>query len=105
MMAMQRYEIVLCRRESQRLSLDTLAAHAGMHPALVERFVQFGLIEPLEREGAKLLFDVSAVPRLRTIGRLRESLGINLAGVAVVLDLLDKFCALQRENKMLRSRL
>jgi hypothetical protein len=45
------------------------------------------------------------VPRLRTICRLRESLGINLAGVAVVMDLLDKFCALQRENEILRSRL
>jgi DNA-binding transcriptional MerR regulator len=101
----RRYEIVLCRREPPPLTLDALAAHASMHPALVEQFVQFGLIEPLEREGAKLLFDVSAVPRLRTIGRLRETLGINLAGVAVVLDLLDKFCALQRENETLRSRL
>jgi len=36
---------------------------------------------------------------------LREALGINLAGVAVVLDLLDKYCALQRENELLRSRL
>jgi DNA-binding transcriptional MerR regulator len=104
-MAVQRYEIVLCRREPQPLNLDALAAHAGMHPALVEQFVQFGLIEPLEPKGARLLFDASAVPRLRLIGRLRESLGINLAGVVVVLDLLDKFGALQRENKMLRSRL
>jgi DNA-binding transcriptional MerR regulator len=71
----------------------------------VEQFVQFGLIEPLQPKGAQLFFDASAVPRLRTISRLRESLGINLAGVAVVLDLLDKFSALQRENKMLRSRL
>jgi DNA-binding transcriptional MerR regulator len=104
-MAVRRYEIVLYQRGPQQLSLDALAAHAGMHPALVEQYVQFGLIEPLERDGAKFLFDISAVPRLRTIGRLRESLGINLAGVAVVLDLLDKFCALQRENELLRARL
>ena len=75
-----------------------------MHPALVERFVEFGLIEPVEWEGATLLFDASAVPRLRMIGRLRESLGINLAGIAVILDLLDRLCALQRENETLRSR-
>ena len=104
-MASQRYEIVLCRREPERLTVDALAARVAMHPALVEQFVQFGLIEPLEWEGAKLLFDFSAVSRLRTIGRLRGSLGINLAGVAVVLDLLDKFSALQRENELLRSRL
>jgi DNA-binding transcriptional MerR regulator len=104
MMALQRYDIVLRRREPQELTLDMLAARVGMHPALVQQFVEFGLIEPVEWQGARLLFDASAVPRLRMIGRLRESLGINLAGVAVILDLRDRFCALQRENETLRSR-
>ena len=103
-MALQRYDIVLRRREPQELTLDMLAARAGMHPALVQQFVEFGLIEPVEWQGARSLFDASAVPRLRMIGRLRESLGINLAGVAVILDLRDRFCALQRENETLRSR-
>lgn len=103
-MALQRYDIVLCRREPQQLTLDMLAARAGMHPVLVQQFVEFGLIEPVEWQGARLLFDASAVPRLRMIRRLRESLGINLAGVAVILDLRDRFCALQRENETLRSR-
>jgi DNA-binding transcriptional MerR regulator len=105
MMAVGRYDMVLCRREPQQLTLDALAAHAGMHPALVKQFVEFGLIEPIGWEGATSVFDTSAVARLRMVGRLRESLGINLAGVAVVLDLLDRFCALQRENETLRSRL
>ena len=104
-MAAKQYEIVLCRREPQQLTLDTVAAHAGLHPALVERFVELGLIEPVEWQGATLLFDASAVPRLRTIGRLRESLGINVAGVAVIMDLLDRFCALQRANESLHNRL
>jgi DNA-binding transcriptional MerR regulator len=104
MMALQRYDIVLCRREPQQLTLDMLAARVGMHPSLVQQFVEFGLIEPVEWQGARSLFDASAVPRLRMIRRLRESLGINLAGVAVILDLRERFCALQRENETLRSR-
>jgi DNA-binding transcriptional MerR regulator len=52
-----------------------------------------------------MFFDAAAVPRLRTIRRLRENLGINVAGIAVVLDLLDKLAALQRENELQRSRL
>jgi DNA-binding transcriptional MerR regulator len=87
------------------LTLDALAARAGMHPALVERFVELGLIQPVEWEGARALFDPSDIPRLRVIGRLRESLGINVAGIAVILDLLDRFGAMQRENETLRSRL
>ena len=104
-MAVRRYEIVLCRHETQQLSLDALAAHAGMHPGLVQQFVKLGLIEPVGSDGVSLVFDPSAVPRLRTIGRLRKGLGINVAGVAVILDLLDKLCALQRENEVQRSRL
>ena len=104
-MAVPRYDIVLCRREAQQLTLETLAARTGLHPALVEQFVAFGLIEPIEREGAKTFFDISTVPRLRMIGRLRESLGINLAGVSVILDLLDRFSALQRETETLRRSL
>lgn len=100
-----RYQIVLRRRETQELTLDALAAHSGMHPGLVQQFVDLGLIEPVGSDGMSLLFDASAVPRLRTIGRLREGLGINVAGVAVILDLLDKLCALQREIEIQRSRL
>lgn len=100
-----RYQIVLRRRETQELTLDALAAHTGMHPGLVQQFVDLGLIEPVGSDGMSLLFDASAVPRLRTIGRLRKGLGINVAGVAVILDLLDKLCALQREIEIQRSRL
>jgi DNA-binding transcriptional MerR regulator len=104
-MTLQRYDIILHRRDAQQLSLDALAARAGMHPVLVEHFVECGLLEPTGREGTAVFFDVSAVPRLRMIGRLRESLGINVAGIAVVLDLLDRFRTVQRENEMLRNRL
>ena len=103
-MTVRRYEIVLVREEFQRLTLEKLASSADMHPALVERFVELGLIEPVEREGARLTFDPAAVPRLRTIQRLRTTLGINLAGIAVIQDLLDRICAVQRENEALRRR-
>ena len=101
---MPRYDIVLCRTERQQLTLEVVASRAGMHPALVERLVEFGLIDPVEWEGSRWLFDPSVIPRLRMIGRLRESLGINLAGIEVILDLVDRVAALQRENRELRNR-
>jgi DNA-binding transcriptional MerR regulator len=103
MMSVQRYAIVLRRREAQQLTLEALAAHAGMHPELVGRFVELGLIEPVEFDGATALFDASAIVRLRMIGRLRKSLGINLAGIGVIVNLLDRLCALQRENELQRN--
>jgi MerR family transcriptional regulator/heat shock protein HspR len=98
-----RYQIVLCSADRQRLTLDELAVHANIHPSFVERLVEFGLVTPIRQEGA-MSFDPGSVSRLRTIIRLRESLGINFAGIAVVLDLIDKVRVLQRENDSLRRR-
>ena len=103
-MIVRQSQIVLCPVDSQRLTLEDLALHAGMHPGLVERFAEFGLLTPVTLQGV-MLFDPSAVSRLRTITRLRQTLGLNLAGVSVVLDLIDKLGVLQHENGNLRSRL
>lgn len=102
-MTVRQYQIVVRATDKQGLTLDELAVHARMHPGLIERLVDLGLITPLGSEGA-MLFDPSAVSRLRTIARLRRSFGANLASISVILDLVDKVCALQRENRALRNR-
>jgi DNA-binding transcriptional MerR regulator len=96
--------VVAIRNQREELPLDVLAARADLHPALVQRFVEFGLVQMIRRENV-LLFDATVIPRLRLINRLWKDLGLNLQGVAVVLDLLDRLRALQRENESLRLRL
>ena len=86
------------------MTINTLAGRAGLHPEIVERYIDFGLIEPVPSGERARLFEASAIVRLRKIERLRHDLGINLAGIAVVLDLLDRLCALERENERLRFR-
>ena len=66
-----------------------------MHPALVARLVGFGLIKPVATRGTIFLFDQSKISRLRSINRPRNDLGINLPGVAVVLDLVERLRALE----------
>ncbi|HEY7864345.1 MAG TPA: chaperone modulator CbpM [Thermoanaerobaculia bacterium] len=101
-MKLARYEIVLCR-DSGLLTLDALAARAGLHPALVELFVECGLILAAGREDGAPRFDAAMVPRLQRIVRLRRDLGVNLAGVAVILDLRDRLSAFQRQVEVQRS--
>jgi chaperone modulatory protein CbpM len=103
-MSEKRYHIVLQRSQRERVTLEVLATSAGLHPALVESFVEFGLIEPVERVGTQSLFDSGCVMRLHTIMRLRHDLGANLPGIAVILDMLDRLNALQRENTRLRDQ-
>ena len=91
------------RTEREQVTLDGLAARTGLHPILIERFVEYGLIEPTERAGPHMLFDVDCVARVRKIERLRRHLGANLASVAVILDLLDRMSGLEKEIERLRS--
>ena len=102
---MQHNEVVVIPHRREELTLDVLATRAGIHPLLAQRFVEFGLVHSVRQEDQVLFFDVAEIPRLRMINRLREVLGISLPGVEVVLNLLDKFHALQRENELLRCRL
>ena len=100
----RRYEIMLCRRERDHLTLEMLAAAVEIHPNVVEQFVAYGLLEPVEWIGPMLLFDVAAVHRLQMILRLRHDTGVNLAGIDMILALLDRLRALERENQWLRAQ-
>lgn len=80
------------------LTLESLAGIVEMSPDLIRLFVEQGLIEPIAGgPDSTIWFEASCVTRLRTIRRLRRDLGINLPGVAVILELLDRVRSLQRE--------
>jgi DNA-binding transcriptional MerR regulator len=100
----RKYHIVLGHEDDQ-LTLERLAECAGLHPEMIERFVDYGLIEPIRGSGEVMLFDSATVVRVRMIQRVRKDIGVNLAGVSVILDLVDRLRAVQIENELLRSRL
>ncbi|NLG84379.1 MAG: MerR family transcriptional regulator [Firmicutes bacterium] len=95
-------EIVLHEAFRGLLTLEKAAEAAGVHPELVARFVEFGLVEPVCREEGILLFRPEAVPRLRTIYRLRQEMGLNLPGIALVLELREEIVRLRGELAWLR---
>jgi len=71
------------------LTLDDLADRCGLHPELVRRFWELGLIEAAERVQAPA-FAPETLVRVRRVVRLRRDLGVNYAGVGLVLDLLER---------------
>ena len=95
-MRAMKFEIAVVRTRRDLTPLKEAAARAGLHPDVLSRFIDFGLLEPAEATGGEILFDPAAVQRIRVIQRLRHDLGINLAGIGVILDLLDRIDALQR---------
>ena len=101
-----RTDLVACKpRSGDRMSLASLAARARLHPEMVEQFIAFGLLTPSKPLVDSPLYDEEALQRLERIRRLRRDLQLNLAGVAVALDLIERIERLQREIVALRSRL
>lgn len=84
------------------LSLDEVTRLAGIHPALGERLMALGLIDPVETT-PEPLFEVATILRIRRILRLHQDLGVNWVGIGVVLDLLAKIEELEREIERLRQ--
>ena len=100
---MARYELVRCETAEQRLTIESLASTVNVDPRMLEKFVTYGVVEPVQIDNGVEWFDIAAIGRVRMIGQLRRDLGINLAGIAVVLDLLERIERLQRQLSDLRE--
>lgn len=86
------------------ITLEDLAIGAGVQSSLIERLVDLGLLEPAGPPGEPPVFLAAAALRLHAIQRIRRDIGVNLAGVGVILDLLERVRALERELARLRLR-
>ena len=96
--------LIVWRTEHSLLTLEELASAAGLSPELVDVFVRYQLVEPTMNTGSFPLFHTSTVDRLQRILRLRQDLGVNLAAVAVILEMIERIEDLQTELRLLRSR-
>ena len=89
---------------SSRYTLTEVAYRAGLHPELIDRFIRLGLIEFSDRTGdGELLFDSEVIPLIRRILRLRNELGVNYAGVGVILELMSRLDALEARIRELEN--
>ena len=87
-------------------TLEELAQLSGVSPALVQRYVDEGLLEPVAGNlRTSFFFDDNALFELRRIQRLRRELGVNIAGVAVIHELQRQIDELKAELDRLRESL
>lgn len=59
-------------------------------------YEEYGLVVPATREEEERFYSEEALEALRRIHRLREELGVNLAGVQVIMEMRRKMEELQR---------
>jgi len=86
------------RSETQAVYMIGVAAQlCNIHPQTLRQYERLGLINP-QRAGAKnRLYSDSDIRRIKQIQRLTQDMGVNLAGVELILRLLDEMEDMRRE--------
>jgi DNA-binding transcriptional MerR regulator len=85
--------------EGERLyTFESAASIAQTSIAVIEIYVQLGVIEPV---GSML--HSREIARIAQIQRLRQDLGLNLVGAAMVLDLAQEVAQLRAQLEVYRS--
>src|SRR5574337_2189338 len=76
--------------ERGRYMISVASDLVGMHPQTLRLYENRGLVRPRRTPGGTRLYSEADVERLRIIQRLTTELGLNLAGVELVLRLEDE---------------
>ncbi len=70
--------------------ISVAAGLVGMHPQTLRMYETKGLVRPQRTPGGTRLYSEADVERLRIVQRLTSELGLNLAGVELVLRMEDE---------------
>lgn len=82
--------------------ISWVAEKYNVHPQTLRLWEREGLLQPTRSQGNTRLYDQQTCDRLETILALTRDLGVNLAGVEIILNLREQVRTLQDENDMLR---
>jgi MerR family transcriptional regulator/heat shock protein HspR len=85
------------KRDRRFVLISTVAERYGIHPQTLRLYEREGLITPTRSEGNTRLYDDEAMRRLETILALTRDLGVNLAGVEVILNMREEMARMQIE--------
>lgn len=84
----------------KRIKTYTISAVAELyeiHPQTLRLYEREGLLKPSRSVGNTRLFEDADLERLEVILSLTRDLGVNLAGVEIILNMREKMDAMQRE--------
>jgi MerR family transcriptional regulator/heat shock protein HspR len=82
--------------------ISVAAKLVELHPQTLRRYEEIGLIKPTRTSGRRL-YSPHDLELLRKINRLVNDLGINLAGVEVILNMSERMEYLQKEMDRMQA--
>jgi MerR family transcriptional regulator/heat shock protein HspR len=77
--------------------ISAVAERYEIHPQTLRLYEREGLLAPSRSEGNTRLYTDEDLERLEVILKLTRELGVNLAGVEIILNMREKMEAMQRQ--------
>lgn len=105
-MAETRYMLPLDKDTDYELyHISVVSKIVDLHPQTLRMYEVMGLVTPARSEGNIRLYSADDIERLRRITRLVEELGVNLAGVEVILNMRERMEQMHRDMEMMRQEM
>lgn len=85
------------KKRVKTYTISAVAELFDVHPQTLRLYEREGLLKPSRSEGNTRLYTDTDLERLEVILSLTRDLGVNLAGVEIILNMREKMDAMQRE--------
>jgi len=85
------------KKRAKTFTISAVAEEFEVHPQTLRLYEREGLLKPSRSEGNTRLYTDADLERLKLILSLTRDLGVNLAGVEIILNMREKMDAMQRE--------
>src|ERR1700690_2863405 len=76
--------------------ISVVAEQYGLHPQTLRLYEREGLLKPSRSDGNTRLYTDDDLERLEVILHLTRDLGVNLAGVEIILNMRERMSEMQR---------
>jgi len=83
--------------------ISVVATILDIHPQTLRQYEKEGLIKPSRTQGRMRLYSQRDIDKIKFVLQLTRKMGINLAGVDVILKLKDQMDAMNSEIQDLRE--
>ena len=85
------------KKKVKTYTISAVAELFDVHPQTLRLYEREGLLKPSRSEGNTRLYTDTDLERLEVILSLTRDLGVNLAGVEIILNMREKMDAMQHE--------
>ena len=85
------------RKSKGAYMISAVAEMYGIHPQTLRLYEREGLLKPSRTEGNTRLYTEDDLQRLEFILNLARDLGVNIAGIAIILQMRERMEEMQRQ--------